>query len=360
MDVRLKDREFWYSLHGQVPGMLEWDMGNEVFLPCTTDQCSYAEQCLVKYKVQLLTPPALPQERKPNPDDDDDDPPTEPSLWMWVNPNVVYPANSKEVPNPSRKVLPRAPIPKIESSCLGTQRVLKSLSFHRTERCQQQRLPVLSTGLGLKDEETEEQGCTSSNKYTKKHTLYLDPLLDKESWPRPPLNYSHLVALALKSSPSCGLNVQQIYNFTRQHFPYFRTAPEGWKNTIRHNLCSLTCFEKVPAPVEEETDGKPRAFLWKLTDEGHRFFQEDTPGGRGHVRQFPSACGPPLGPVARKREPGLVTAGGTLASLEPSLWYSPQRPQPPRIAARDRPGTTAGSHVILACSSVAAVRLLRS
>lgn len=275
MDVKLKDREFWYSLHGQVPGMLEWDMGNEFFLPCTTDQCSFAEQCLVKYKVQLLKPPALPQERKPNPDDDD--PPTEPSLWMWVNPNIVYPANSKEVPNPSHKVLPSAPIPKTdESSCLGTQRVLQSLSVLHTEHCQQQRLPVLSTGPVCKDEETEEQECTSSNKYTKKHTLYLDPHQDKESWPRPPLNYSHLVALALKSSPSCGLNVQQIYNFTRQHFPYFRTAPEGWKNTIRHNLCSLTCFEKVPVPVEEETDGKPRSFLWKLTDEGHRFFQEDT------------------------------------------------------------------------------------
>ncbi|CAO2624565.1 Forkhead box protein R2 [Lemmus lemmus] len=275
MDVKLKDRDFWYSLHGQIPGMLDWDMGNDFFLPCTTDQCSFAEQSLVKYKVQQLKPPALPQESKLNPDDDD--PPTEPSLWMWVNPNIVCPANSKEALNAGPKVLPSAPIPKTdESSCLGTQRVLQSLSVLHTEHCQQQRLPVLSTDPHLIHQETEEQECTSSNKYTKKHTLYLDPHQDRESWPRPPLNYSHLVALALKSSPSCGLNVQQIYNFTRQHFPYFRTAPEGWKNTIRHNLCSLTCFEKVPAPVDEEADGKPRSFLWKLTDEGHRFFQEDT------------------------------------------------------------------------------------
>ncbi|KAL1766179.1 forkhead box protein R2 [Sigmodon hispidus] len=275
MDVKLKDRDFWYSLHGQVPGMLEWDVGNEFFLPCTTDQCSLAEQSLTKYKIQLLKPPALPQEKKPN--SESDDPPTEPSLWMWVNPNIVCPAISKEAPNPSHKVSPSAPIPKIDDSvCLGTQRVEQSLSVLHTEHCQPQKLSIASSGPDFIDEETEEQECTSSNKHAKKLTPHHSPHHEKESWPRPPLNYSHLVALALKSSPNCGLNVQQIYNFTRQHFPYFRTAPEGWKNTIRHNLCSLTCFEKVPVSLDDESDGKPRSFLWKLTDEGHRFFQEDT------------------------------------------------------------------------------------
>ncbi|EGW13364.1 forkhead box protein R2 [Cricetulus griseus] len=275
MDVKLKDRDFWYSLHGQVPGMLEWDMGNEFFLPCTTDQRPFAEQSLAKYKIQLLKPPALPQERKAN--TDEDDPLTEPSLWMWVNPNIVCPINSNEAPNPSHKVQPSVPVPKTdESAFLGAQRVMQSLSVLHTEHCQPQKLSVSSSDPDFINEEIEEQECTSSNRYPKKHTLHHGPHQDRESWPRPPLNYSHLVALALKSSPSCGLNVQQIYNFTRQHFPYFRTAPEGWKNTIRHNLCSLTCFEKVPVDMEEEQDDKPRSFIWKLTDEGHRFFQEDT------------------------------------------------------------------------------------
>ena len=34
-------------------------------------------------------------------------------------------------------------------------------------------------------------------------------------WSRPPLNYFHLIALALRNSAPCGLNVQQIYSFTR-------------------------------------------------------------------------------------------------------------------------------------------------
>ncbi|XP_021009799.1 forkhead box protein R2 [Mus caroli] len=275
MDVKVKNRDFWYSLHGQVPGMLDWDMGNEFFLPCTMDQCSFAEQSLAKYKIQLTKPPVLPQKKKSS--FDDDGPPAEPSLWMWVNPNIVCPINSKEAPNPIHKILPSAPFPQTgESDYLGTQRMVQSLSVLHTEHHQQQKLLIYSTAPDFIEEETKEQECTSSKKYSKKHTVCHGPHREKESWPRPPLNYSHLVALALKSSPSCGLNVQQIYNFTRQHFPYFRTAPEGWKNTIRHNLCSLTCFEKVPVDLEDEPDGKPRSFLWKLTDEGNRFFQEDT------------------------------------------------------------------------------------
>lgn len=36
MDLQLQDPGFWASLHGQVPGLLDWDMGNECFLSFTT------------------------------------------------------------------------------------------------------------------------------------------------------------------------------------------------------------------------------------------------------------------------------------------------------------------------------------
>ncbi|XP_055462902.1 forkhead box protein R2 [Psammomys obesus] len=274
MNVNLKDRAFWYSLHGQVPGMLDWDMGNECFLPCTTDQCTFTEQCLAKYKIQLIKPPTLPQERKPN--SDEDGPPTDSSLWMWVNPNIVCPIISNETPNPCHNVPSSAPLPNTkEAACLGTRKVAESLSVLRTERINPQELSIFSTDPDTIEKEAGQLECPPSRKHSKKHKQG-HGVLDMVFWPRPPLNYSHLVALALKNSPSCGLNVQQIYNFTRQHFPYFRTAPEGWKNTIRHNLCSLTCFEKVPVPREKELDGKPRSFFWKLTEVGNRFFQEDT------------------------------------------------------------------------------------
>lgn len=64
----------------------------------------------------------------------------------------------------------------------------------------------------------------------------------------------------------------------RQHFPFFRTAPEGWKNTIRHNLCFRHAFEKVPVSTQGGAGTGPRSCLWKLTEEGHRRFKEEARG----------------------------------------------------------------------------------
>ena len=43
-------------------------------------------------------------------------------------------------------------------------------------------------------------------------------ILKPGCWPRPPVNYCILIALALKSSHSGSLKVQQIYHFTRSEF----------------------------------------------------------------------------------------------------------------------------------------------
>ncbi|KAM9071670.1 forkhead box protein R1-like [Megaptera novaeangliae] len=94
-------------------------------------------------------------------------------------------------------------------------------------------------------------------------------------WSRPPLNYFHLIALALRNGSPCGLNVQQIYSFTRQHFPFFWTAPEGWKNTGRHDLCFRDSFEKVLVGMQGGTSTRPRSCLWQLTHEAHRRFAEE-------------------------------------------------------------------------------------
>nr|XP_028564580.1 forkhead box protein R1 [Podarcis muralis] len=93
-------------------------------------------------------------------------------------------------------------------------------------------------------------------------------------WPRPPLNYCILISLALSSSVSSSLTVQEIYQFIRKHFPFFRTAPEGWKNTIRHNLCFSSSFEKTAAFVC--LDGNRKSRMWKLTTEGWRKFRAET------------------------------------------------------------------------------------
>lgn len=59
----------------------------------------------------------------------------------------------------------------------------------------------------------------------------------------------------------------------REHFPFFRVAPDGWKNTVRHNLCFSSSFEKSAGWVC--ADGHRRSCLWKLTRQGRTKFRAE-------------------------------------------------------------------------------------
>lgn len=51
--------------------------------------------------------------------------------------------------------------------------------------------------------------------------------------------------MAIEDSDDKALPVKDIYVWILNHFPYYRNAPTGWKNSVRHNLSLNKCFKKV-------------------------------------------------------------------------------------------------------------------
>ncbi|NWQ63821.1 FOXN2 protein, partial [Neopipo cinnamomea] len=67
----------------------------------------------------------------------------------------------------------------------------------------------------------------------------------KSSTSKPPYSFSLLIYMAIEQSPNKSLPVKEIYSWILDRFPYFATAPTGWKNSVRHNLSLNKCFRKV-------------------------------------------------------------------------------------------------------------------
>lgn len=67
----------------------------------------------------------------------------------------------------------------------------------------------------------------------------------KKSPSKPPYSFSSLIFMAIEESSGKRLPVKDIYSWIMEHFPYFRDAPLGWKNSVRHNLSLNKCFKKV-------------------------------------------------------------------------------------------------------------------
>ncbi|XP_029877030.1 forkhead box protein R1 [Aquila chrysaetos chrysaetos] len=232
---------------------------------------------------RCLLPGALPDAREPG---------VQPHLWMWVNPSLVCPIPGTPGVDPARSnslmasiggaTEPSSPNTSCDYSDLdcSEEDVLSSSSeagkLTEDEDTLCVEVPVPREMPETPELKTMPMPWKSTVLRSQSVKLKSPRQMSTETeggWPRPPLNYCILITLALCNSTSGSLTVQQIYQFMRQHFPFFQTAPEGWKNTIRHNLCFSSCFEKTTGFVCGE--GNRKSCLWKLTPEGRRKFQEE-------------------------------------------------------------------------------------
>ncbi|XP_028840410.1 forkhead box protein R1 isoform X2 [Denticeps clupeoides] len=232
--------------------MNDWDMSEEIKLSTTTDQ--YYRESVIK-----------------------------PHLWLMVNPALVCPikypyrATSPPLDSPASEISPTSVQQPAPLSPPDEDESLHDVSFSSEQLGSDEDYESsveVSICHKLKNAQKAQVSVETMRKVRLAQSKRLQRVLKDcnnlkaGAWPRPPVNYCILIAMALSSSRSGSLNVQQIYNFTREHFPFFQTAPDGWKNTIRHNLCFSNSFKKTPQQVSSE--GKRKSCLWHLTLDGRR------------------------------------------------------------------------------------------
>ncbi|XP_026871705.1 forkhead box protein R1 [Electrophorus electricus] len=296
MFLNLQAREKFFDLH-LTTGLHDWDMSEDIKLTTTTDQFYQDEkqndQYLAQWRYSRISRRTLPGADSTHRGSADcEESIIHPNLWLMVNPNkacpITYPNNANKPSLPQMPVDPPAtssylpaPVqnmhhfPSSGEAWLDGSVHDASLSseYQPTEDdASSVDVPICRKVKGARKSHApagsspRRRGLAQSRRLQR--ALQDCRNLKSGAWPRPPVNYCILIAMALSSSRTGSLNVQQIYNFTREHFPFFLTAPDGWKNTIRHNLCFSNSFKKTPQQVTGE--GRRKSCLWHLTLDGRR------------------------------------------------------------------------------------------
>nr|AAI55352.1 Forkhead box protein FoxN5 [Xenopus laevis] len=267
MYLRFANRKPYEKLHLST-ALEDWDMSEELKLSITADQYfAGADDKVERYTLRRQHSTELSPTRSE--EGDFQECKFRPSLWLVVDPNLVIPCPEwiNRIP----------PAPELTSPPLQLQRQL-SVEYSTVEDSEDEAPTSCSDLMTDDDNDDSYNPCQPKNKHKRAKCLgkklrVQKGLTELESWARPPLNYCNLISLALRNSEDGCLNVQQIYSFVRDHFPFFRIAPDGWKNTVRHNLCFSSSFEKSSGWVC--ADGHRRSCLWKLTRQGRRKFRNE-------------------------------------------------------------------------------------
>ncbi|KAK9463700.1 uncharacterized protein V1516DRAFT_668490 [Lipomyces oligophaga] len=77
---------------------------------------------------------------------------------------------------------------------------------------------------------------------------------------KPANSYSSLIEVSLRAfATERGMSLAEIYGAIQELFPYYRYAPYGWQNSVRHNLSLNKVFVKIAK------EGK--GWLWGLDEE---------------------------------------------------------------------------------------------
>jgi len=106
---------------------------------------------------------------------------------------------------------------------------------------------------------------------------------------KPPYSYASLIAQAINQNSDRRLSLSAIYQYITDNYPYYRTAQNGWQNSIRHNLSLNKAFIKIARSENEPGKGA----FWAIDPSYDHLYTEgnfntgsnkrkpqDNPGGR--------------------------------------------------------------------------------
>ncbi|KAH3775932.1 hypothetical protein DPMN_177342 [Dreissena polymorpha] len=89
--------------------------------------------------------------------------------------------------------------------------------------------------------------------------------VEYKRYPKPPYQYSGIIAMAIQSSPEKRLSLSQIVARMAEFFPFFRGSYTGWRDSVRHTLSHVSCFYKVAVQGCTNKAGKPTTkFNWAV------------------------------------------------------------------------------------------------
>ncbi|KAG4107598.1 hypothetical protein H8356DRAFT_1023793 [Neocallimastix lanati (nom. inval.)] len=126
---------------------------------------------------------------------------------------------------------------------------------------------------------SENNSDTSSPNHTPKITsksfINSNGILDADFKPestgngKPPYSYATLISYAIQTHPNKQMTLNEIYTWITDHYPYYKKAGNGWKNSIRHNLSLNRLFIRVPRPINEPGKGSYWTVDPSITEDGN-------------------------------------------------------------------------------------------
>lgn len=122
---------------------------------------------------------------------------------------------------------------------------------------------------------------------TTHHSTAANSAMVPTEYAKPTLTYVCLVAMAMKNSCTGSLLINEICSFLTKHFPYFRTATNDWKRSVRNVLSTNKCFTKTESllPVDDVRRNDARLKkLWTMDPTKMATIEEDIYKWLGNVR----------------------------------------------------------------------------